>query len=51
VCIDAFAAGARRARNPRQAVTNFEIVPTHKPAAFTPNAPWLLDALRRLALL
>lgn len=35
----AFAAATRHARNPRRAVTNFEIVPSPKPVAFTPNAP------------
>ena len=40
----AFAAAARHARNPRQAVTNFEVVPTPKPVAFTPNAPWCSKA-------
>ena len=38
--VGAFAAAGRHARNPRQAITNFEIVPTPKPVVFTPNAPW-----------
>jgi len=34
----AFAAAAQHARKPRRAITDFEIVPTPKPVAFTPNA-------------